>query len=76
MRRLERLKITGKGRQVAENERTTLYNLIAEQKRRATQMISKIKKADGIVATVKEDIMKTISHPLRNIIHRYRHRQK
>jgi hypothetical protein len=39
-RRLERLKITGKSHQVAENERTTLYNLIAEQKRRATQMIS------------------------------------
>jgi hypothetical protein len=29
-RRLERLKITGKSRQVSENERTTLYNLIAE----------------------------------------------
>jgi hypothetical protein len=62
-RRLERLKITGKSRQVAENERTTLYNLIPEQKRRATQTISKIKMADGTVTAVKEDIMKTfVSH--------------
>jgi hypothetical protein len=52
-RRLERLKITGKSRQVAENERTTLYNLIAEQKSRATQMISKIIMTDGTVTTVK-----------------------
>jgi hypothetical protein len=42
-RRLERLKMTGKSRQVAENVRTTLYNLIAEQKRLATQMIGKTK---------------------------------
>jgi hypothetical protein len=44
---------------VAENVRTTLYNLIAEQKRRATQMISKIHMADGTFTTVKEGIMKT-----------------
>jgi hypothetical protein len=60
-RRLEGLKITGKSSQVAENERTTLYNLIAEQKHWATQMIRKIKMADGTVTTVKEDIMKTLS---------------
>jgi hypothetical protein len=58
-RRLERLKITGKSRQVAENERTTPYNLIAEQKSRAAQMISKIKTDDGTATTVKEDVMKT-----------------
>jgi uncharacterized protein YpuA (DUF1002 family) len=58
-RRLERLKITGRSRQAAQNERTTLYNLIAEQKRRATQMISKIKLAVGTVTTEKEDIMET-----------------
>jgi hypothetical protein len=59
--RLERLKITRKSRQVAENERATQNNLIAEQKRRETQMISKIKMADSTVTTVKEDIMKTIA---------------
>jgi hypothetical protein len=45
--------MTGKSRQVAENVRTTLYNLIAEQKRRAKQMINKIKMADATVTTVK-----------------------
>jgi hypothetical protein len=59
-RRLQGLKITEKSRQVAENERTTLYNLIAEQKRLATQTISKIKMADGTVTTAKGDIMKTV----------------